>query len=136
LGCAIGTLIPAVVVQGFVQPVIIHRFVGVSAVQYMFGVISRPVGGGALAYGIGAGVRNLATCDNWFQFWTLMAGSSFAAACVAVLVGVSAHDRSRFIDQPMNRFASRIGLNRACPEASSCPSVPASAAREAGDRLT
>src|SRR5262249_52495829 len=43
VGCAVGTLVPAVLFQGIVQPFCIHRLMAISLKEYVIGTLMRPV---------------------------------------------------------------------------------------------
>lgn len=108
-GVALGTLLPAIVIQGLVHPVIISRQLRISLRRYVHQVIGRPMG---VAFVSGGGLwiarRIVPQATNWFELLQVGALTTGLALIVLVSVGLSREERKRYITTPLRRLVSRL----------------------------
>lgn len=128
-GCAIGTLIPAALMQGIVQPYCVNQLLGISHKEYVFGTLLRPIlVAGAVAVVV-AGLRFGAPVGAWSEWLASHIGrpewvgtkslgwmdlffrgaiSMLSAAFCAVLIGLRPDERERFVFRPLRNLGRRF----------------------------
>ncbi len=108
IGVAMGTLIPAIVFQGFLQPFVVCRSLRISAITYVRQVLSRPVCvvilfGPLLAFLS----RRVGSIDNWRSLFVCSALSILLALPIIYWVGLNYEDRE-LLARPITRAWIRL----------------------------
>lgn len=107
-GCAIGTLIPAVLMQGFVQPFFIHRVIAINCRRYVVEVLIRPIVAAVFVLGSAIGLHSAERIESWTEFVLFGCASALAAAICAVMIGMRKDERNQFGLTPLRQFVSRL----------------------------
>jgi O-antigen/teichoic acid export membrane protein len=151
-GCAIGTLIPALVIQGLVQPYCVHRAMEIRLREYLVGVLVRPVLMALVVGLVVIGLRLAAPIGVWGDWLSVALArpewvgtktlgwadlffrgglSLSAAAAGAVFIGLRRDERQRFVYGPLAELFRKLSRKKRKSGVSE-PAI-ATAVNEAGD---
>jgi O-antigen/teichoic acid export membrane protein len=109
IGVALGTLIPAVFCQGFLQPAVLCRFLGISAPTYLCQVYARPLIVGALMCLLLSLLHaSMPFCGSWLMLTLDGLIACSIALPLVVLIGLDGTERQRLVFKPMAQFGYRI----------------------------
>lgn len=111
-GIALGLLVPTIVFQGFITPIVACRTLGIPVLVYIQSVWIRPCVVGVVSIGSLILLRNaLPVPDSWEDLIVCGACAAAVSAVLIIVIGLNSSDRSRFVFQPLNnvwlQFASK-----------------------------
>jgi len=121
VGVALGTLIPALIVQGIVHPFVVSRALGIHPAAYFWHVYPRTLAvAGALGASLVALRSFLGPASNWgvLLLHGILAGG--VGMLILALLGLDRGEQRQLLIDPLGRFLDRIRFGRAqhCPPAS------------------
>ncbi len=108
-GVAVGTLIPAVFCQGFLQPIVLCRFLDIRATAYVRQVCARPLIVGVL---LGPILGFLRIALPFPGSWAMLLVHGLIAGGITLplvaMIGLNGAERQRLVSKPLLNFAGRL----------------------------
>jgi O-antigen/teichoic acid export membrane protein len=114
-GVAIGTLVPAVVFQGVLQPLIVCRSLEISLNVYCKEVLLRPILVLLPLLAVLYAFLSLQQPDNWLTLFFLSSITLAAAIPFVLLIGLNKSERDLLLVRPTTealRYLGAVGLTR------------------------
>lgn len=108
VGVALGTLIPAIIVEGFLLPIAVCRIYTIQLSAYFLRVYGPALMLIIALLPVLLGINELGGFKSWGRL-VIEGGVIFMATVLLIpWMGLSKHERSRFVWQPISRLRSRI----------------------------
>jgi O-antigen/teichoic acid export membrane protein len=104
LGVALGTLIPAVICQGVVQPIALGRILGFTWTGLVRAVYVRPMASGAILAAALYATRHTLPNGDWPQFFLKTFVAVVMATATVALVGLDNDQRELYLVRPFRRL--------------------------------
>ncbi|MBS0394288.1 MAG: polysaccharide biosynthesis protein [Proteobacteria bacterium] len=111
LGVAIAAVVASVVVDLLTMPILLQRFVGLSAIQFVRRACLRPLAVGILFALLVAGIRMSGHPANWAALLLQGAVAGIGAATIVLAVGLGPSEQARFVVAPLRRVRARLRLS-------------------------
>jgi O-antigen/teichoic acid export membrane protein len=113
LGVALGTLFPAILCQGVLQPAMLCRLLRVPSRAYLRQVYLRPLAVGSILFPLlGLLHYALPAGDSWGALLCEGLIAIGAAGVFVVAIGLDGQERQRLIGAPVIRLLCRLGFRR------------------------
>jgi O-antigen/teichoic acid export membrane protein len=103
-GVAIATVSASVVIDLIAMPILLQRFVGLSAWRFVTHACARPLAAGALQALALWGIWLTGRPDHWIQLLAQGVAAGLASVAIILTIGVTSAERQRFVMQPIRRF--------------------------------
>ena len=98
-GAAVGTLVPALIFEGFVKPWIVGQVLAISFGRYLHEVWLRPIAVGLILCPAFSALHFVCPGRNWGEILLAGAAGVIIALPVLVALGLTANDRLRLLSQ-------------------------------------
>jgi O-antigen/teichoic acid export membrane protein len=115
IGVAWGTLIPAIVFQGLVQPVIVCQSLKITSRTYCREVLLRPILASLAVGFLLLGLLSLTRSYDWMMFLFNVSLSIAVAGPLVLLIGLTKTERDLYLVGPTTealRFLGAVGVTR------------------------
>jgi O-antigen/teichoic acid export membrane protein len=109
MGVAVGTLIPAIIVKGMAQPMIVCRYLEISPLHYLKHVCLGPLASGLLSFSLLAIIRySMPSADTWGALVLQCSVASMLVLAILSFVGLNREERQLLLMRPLNAAWRRI----------------------------
>jgi O-antigen/teichoic acid export membrane protein len=115
VGIAIGTLIPAVLFQGLLQPVLVCQSLQITSRIYCREVLLRPILAAGAVGPLLVGLSSLTNSDDWMMLLFNASLSVGVAGPLVLLIGLAKTERELYLAGPITearRFLGAVGVTR------------------------
>jgi O-antigen/teichoic acid export membrane protein len=115
VGIALGTLIPAILFEGLLQPVLVCQSLQITSKTYCREVLLRPI---LAAFAVGpllVGLLSLTRSHDWMMLLFNVSLSMGVAGSLVLLIGLSKTERDLYLVRPTTealRFLGAVGVTR------------------------
>jgi O-antigen/teichoic acid export membrane protein len=102
-GLAMATVAASAIIDLIAIPLLVQKFLGLSALTFLRRSCGRPLAVAALLSAFLFGLRTVASPTDWRELFAIGVVTGIATLVTVLVFGVSAEERQRFLIQPLRR---------------------------------